>query len=102
LTPEQQAQKWPDHFLKCRDVGHFWDRHVINVDADERFVTRTWWCGRCTCVRSETIVRRSGEVLRRGYKHPAGFLSIAGRIYKNTIRVEAIERDLGTPRKRRR
>lgn len=71
------ANEIPERFLWCRDVGHRWDAHdailTQNNVTRRREIHRKLRCEHCTATRIDAL-STNGEVLRRWYVYPHGYL----------------------------
>lgn len=67
----------PAKFRWCRDIGHGWkpwDVHTgVNNVTRRREVARVLTCQRCETQRTD-FMATDGEVLRRSYAYPSGYL----------------------------
>lgn len=76
--------------MQCRDYRHAWRPHQASILAENQGFERILLCSNCGTERVEQI-SRMGEVDRRYYRYPEGFLAPKGvTIDKNELRVAAV------------
>lgn len=104
LTAEEQAalqrkerkaaRGLEDVALDCRDYRHAWKTSQMEVVDGNGLVRRVSVCTRgCLTEREDLLVRRTGAVFKRLYRHGEGYLIKGmGRVHVDTIRRELLAR----------
>lgn len=94
-TIRKYLREWDAIVLECRDFGHAWSQESWSIPTNGRAVlVRVLRCGRCEMDRTDTLVRRTGEVFARSYTPPEGYYARGAGVHviKQDVRREAIER----------
>lgn len=85
-----------DRFVECRDFGHSWVELIGNSELKDRnrVYRRLLRCERCGADRDELVFRKDGDVIKRAYRYPKGYLlpKNSGRYVRAAFRREAVER----------
>lgn len=81
--------------IECRDFRHAWETETVRLTQDGGVVTRTVSCGRCGTMRSDRLVRRTGELRTRKYGYAEGYRIVGqGRTLVSAVRKEWFNRFL--------
>ena len=80
-------------YLECRTYGHAWEEAEVLMEKKGFLVARLF-CMRCHTSRVDLVRQRTGEVLKRKYKYPFGYL-VKGGVQRAAARREMYEERYG-------
>jgi hypothetical protein len=97
LVPKQKAQKqrvvkqqpWDPEYGYCKGLAnHGWDRNNLFMERRGSAIILTMVCPHCTTQRVDEVHYASGNVIRRHYVYPKGYLHHGVKMPKAQIRHE--------------
>lgn len=100
IPPDRFAHSLSDKVLHCRELGHTWRPWGASEERQAKCYIRTTRCSQCRTLR-HWVIDYQGHVVSSHYSYPDGYLAKhVERAYgRDHYRLEAIQRELGKPRR---
>lgn len=78
----------------CRELGHLWAQ--VQYGTKGKVVPRDLTCSECGTQRFDEIEKSSGDIIRRSYRYPSGYLlgGGEGRPSSSYFRKQVVEKAL--------
>lgn len=99
ISADTFAHQLGDKVLACRELGHVWRPHAVEIvrsgERSKRIggYLRIMRCSQCRTERQQLLDSR-GSVIRNGYHYPDGYLAahVERGFTRDTFRLESITR----------